>query len=85
MEILEKHVVRRYGRYLVMEGPVRTPDAQEISLYWVEDADGAPMTSFSCEDVATDLALRLAQYDGSDEFDDEAPEQPDERGPHRLH
>ncbi|GIZ53943.1 hypothetical protein [Noviherbaspirillum aridicola] len=85
MEILAKHEVCRFGRYFVMEGPVRTPDQQEVSLYWVEDTTGSPVTSFTCEDVAVDLAVRLSEYDFADDLDEEEPDDVEESGPHRLH
>lgn len=85
MEILAKQAVRRFGRYLVMEGPVRTPDRQEISLCWVEDAEGSPVTSFTSRDIAFDLASRLAAWDIEDDTNDDGAEDPERPRTRRLH
>lgn len=85
MEILAKQEVERFGRYLVMEGPVLTPDHQEIALCWVEDADGAPVTSFTSRDIACDLACRLAEYDYDVDPENGMPDAAEDRQPRRLH
>ncbi|HEY8608971.1 MAG TPA: hypothetical protein VIM12_17795 [Noviherbaspirillum sp.] len=85
VEILAKQAVRRFGRYLVMEGAVLTPDRQEVSLCWVEDTGGAPVTCFTTREIACDLACRLAEYDLDDDLDEEATEEPEGRRQRHLH